>query len=566
MGKDGGQPMSRLIVSSGSEDGMVFPLQKTITSIGRSATNSIQIIDKRISRNHAEVIFSEGHYIYRDLSSKNGSLVNDAPIKKAVVLQHGDLIKLGDTLLAYELDPVEDTKAGRDASGVRLVDDEESGSSAFPRDQVTIREAPGVKPLQAPMPAVKSGQSQLEILYQVADAIRSIFDLNQLFHTLMDIIFDVMEPDRGTILTKDRQTGALVPRLTRKSHSESGELKISRTIVERAIQEQSGLLIADALHDKRFAKSESIVLEDIRAALCAPMIYRDEVLGVIYIDTTSRAYAYTKDDLALLTGITNQAALALSNTELLQQVFMQKRLEREMEIARDIQMNLLPHVYPDLPGFEFSAMSLPAKQVGGDYYDFIDLGLGRLGVCVADVSGKGVPAAIILSTMRTALKLLLHQNRSDLSIVMAQLNRIICHDTMDEMFVTVVLGVIDTEKQTFEYCNAGHCSPLLLIDGEILELESHCPVIGIVEQTEYQTHSAALPSGCLMVLTTDGVTDIMNPQGDLFTRRALMEFMRDNSGLPVREFRDALYHRLLAHKQNADQFDDMTIVVLKRKN
>lgn len=561
--------MSRLIVSSGSEEGMFFPLQKSITSIGRSATNSIQIIDRRISRHHAEIIFSEGHYIYRDLSSRNGSLVNNQPIQKAVVLHHGDTVKMGDTLVCFELDANEDSLAEREASGVRLVDDDEvSQGAVFPRERVMIKEAPGVKQADgviSDLDDLKSGQSQLEILYTVADAVRSIFDLNQLFHTLMDIIFHVMEPDRGTILTKDRQTGALVPRLTRRRHTDSGDLRISRTIVERSIQDQAGLLIADALSDQRFANSQSIVMEDIRAALCAPMIYRDEVLGVIYIDTTSRANAYTKADLALLTGITNQAALAFSNTELLQQVFLQKRLEREMEIARDIQMNLLPHVYPDFPGFDFSAMSLPAKQVGGDYYDFINLGRGRLGLCVADVSGKGVPAAIILSTMRTALNLLLTQHRGNLATVMGQLNHIICQDTVNEMFVTIVLGVIDAAKGKFEYCNAGHCSPLLMKNGEIMELESQSPVVGIVEQTEYQTETVDFHPGALLLLTTDGVTDIMNPQGDLFTQRALMEFMKDNAGLPVRDFRDALYHRLLAHKQNAEQFDDMTIVVLKRK-
>jgi phosphoserine phosphatase RsbU/P len=558
--------MSRLIVASGHEEGMVFPLQAAIVSIGRSATNAIQIVDKRISRHHAEVIFSEGHYIYRDLNSKNGSLVNNQPIKKAVVLQHGDEIRLGDTRVMFELDPSEDRMADRDASGVRLVEDD---TGAFARERITVKDAlGGVRggAAVAEKPITREGQAQLQILYDVAEAVRSIFDLNQLFHTLMDIIFKVMEPDRGTILTLDRQTGALVPRLTRRRHTDSGELKISLTIVERAIQDQAGLLIADALHDQRFAKSESIVMQDIRAAMCAPMIFRDEVLGVIYIDTTSRANAYTKSDLALLTGITNQAALAFSNTELIQQVFLQKRLEREMEIARDIQMNLLPHVYPDVPGFEFSAMSLPAKRVGGDYYDFMDLGGGRLGVCVADVSGKGVPAAIVLSTMRTALKLLLQQNPGDLAGVIAQLNRIICQDTTEEMFVTIVLGVIDSMNSRFEYCNAGHCSPLLYIDGNLMELESQSPVVGIVEQTEYQTESVPLPSGSLMLLTTDGVTDIMNPAGDLFTRKALSDFMRANAGLPVREFRDALYHRLLAHKNDAEQFDDMTMVVIRRKN
>ncbi|GAB4320282.1 MAG: hypothetical protein Kow0059_14530 [Candidatus Sumerlaeia bacterium] len=546
---------------------MVFPLRKPVTTLGRSAANSLQIIDKRISRHHAEILFTDNHYIYRDLNSKNGSLVNGQPVKKAVILQHGDDIQVGDTMLVFELDPGEDQHRDASGAGVRLIEDD---SMAFPRESVTVKEAPGAShPMDSAVRLRDAGhtvqQQQLDILYQVAEAIRSIFDPDQLFQTLMDILFKVMRADRGTILIRDRQTGVLVPRHTRRREGEADELQISRTIVERAIQDQAGLLISDALHDQRFAQSESIIAQDIRSALCAPMIYRDEVLGVIYIDTASRTNVYSKSDLALLTGICNQAAVALSNMELLHQVFRQKRLEREMEIAREIQMNLLPHVYPDVPGFEFSALSLPAKQVGGDYYDFIDLGEGRLGLCIADVSGKGVPAAIILSTMRTALKLLLEKSGEDLPAVMNRLNRIICRDTTEEMFVTMVLGILDSDARRFEYCNAGHCSPLMWQGGGVVELESNSPVVGIEEQSLFHTSRVTIQPGTLLVFTTDGVTDLMNPAGELFGKSALKSFVEQNALLAVRRFRDALYQRLLAHQGHAEQFDDLTILVVRHK-
>jgi sigma-B regulation protein RsbU (phosphoserine phosphatase) len=237
-----------------------------------------------------------------------------------------------------------------------------------------------------------------------------------------------------------------------------------------------------------------------------------------------------------------------------------------MEIARTIQMNLLPKVYPDLDGYEISAMSLPAKQVGGDYYDFIRLPDGRMVLAIADVSGKGVPAAILTATTRSYLQSETQHPSHTLAEIIESINRMVHRDVTNDMYVTMAIVALDEPSGKVQYVNAGHSHPILMDrSGGIDQLDRGGVFLGIMPEANYDIGSAQLGHGDLLVLDTDGVTDIHSPSGEPFGIDRLLRLLKDNRHLRAEEIRNIVYQSCLAHRGEADQFDDFTLIVLKRR-
>jgi len=275
--------------------------------------------------------------------------------------------------------------------------------------------------------------------------------------------------------------------------------------------------------------------------------------------------SFSEEELELLTSIANQAAVAITNARLQSQLVEQHKLAREMEIARDIQMNLLPKTYPDLPGYQLSAMSLPAKHVGGDYYDFLRMPDGRLGLAVADVSGKGVPAAILTAATRSYLQGGTQVREPSLVHLVQRINRNVHRDVSNDMYVTMAFILLDESTGAIEYVNAGHAQPIVLLpSGEMEFLDAGGLFLGIDEEADYEAGISSIPPGGVLLLYTDGVTDILSPDGQSFTLERFQELIKDKRHLSAEEIRNAVYQACLRHRASADQFDDFTLIVLKR--
>ena len=556
--------MARLVIESGPDKGMIFPIYQTATSLGRSSSNTIQIIDRRLSRQHSELYYLDGRYVLKDLGSKNGTYLNDTLLAQDHILKNGDRIKMGDTILIFESEPYESAHNGDTTTKVvRFVEDMPWGQTQGTR-QAGVHLAVEVDLETSEGEFLKDSHKRLEILYQVADAIRSILNFDELLEKIMSIIYSVIQPDRGFILLKSERTGELVPKVIKKRDEAELEISISSSIVKKCIDEKISILVTDATSDKRFAASESIILNKIRSAICSPLIYKDEVLGVIYIDTTSRVVSYGEEELELLTGIANQSAMAIANANLHKRMIEQQRMEKEIEIARSIQMNLLPKVYPVLSDLEISAMSTPAKHVGGDYYDFILLSENRCGFAIADVSGKGVPAAILTSTIRSTLQVLASKPEADILDVIKSLNHITCRDATNNMFVTLVYGILDANSKTFEYINAGHTYPFIIDqNNELKELKVGGCFLGIMEQIEYQKETVSLTPSSILVIYTDGVTDTMKKDETTFGVERLIKLVKENKNLSALEIRNKIFDETTKFRENNEQFDDFTLIVIK---
>ncbi|CAN5422385.1 SpoIIE family protein phosphatase [soil metagenome] len=578
--------MPRLVVESGDQAGSVFELDKPVVTIGRSVSNGIQVVDRRMSRNHAEIHMNGSRVTLRDLGSRNGTLLNGSAATHPIEMNHNDRIQIGDTVLRLELDdlpgsphnkkdnttddPTASAKLRAEASSsstnaIKLVDEKQWGATRGerhagynPNDQTSLQSTSFFD--------FKDSNRRLEILYQVTDAIRSVFDLNELLDRILGIIQSVVRPDRTYLLMINAETGELQPTVVKVRQGENpNEVKISSSIVNRCLKDGVSMLVSDATMDERFNSSESIISNAIRTAMVAPLIFKNESIGVIYVDTQSRSAPFTDDELEMLTSIANQAAVAITNARLQTQILEQHKIAREMEIARSIQMNLLPKTYPDLPGYQLSAMSLPAKQVGGDYYDFLKMPDGRLALAVADVSGKGVPAAILTATTRSYLQSETQHKDSTLAQTVGRMNRMVHRDVSNDMYVTMVMVLLEAHEGAIEYVNAGHAHPILMApNGEIEYLKTGGLFLGIDEGTHYASDKAVIAPGGLLVLYTDGVTDLLNAEGKQFGYERFISLIADKRHLSAEEIRNAVYQTCVKFRGNVDQFDDFTLLVLKR--
>ena len=240
------------------------------------------------------------------------------------------------------------------------------------------------------------------------------------------------------------------------------------------------------------------------------------------------------------------------------------RIERDLLAAREVQMGLLPTKLPALPGYEYVAVALPAREVAWDLYDFIRLDPNRVGVSIGDVSGKGLPAALLMAHIQAAVRDVAHETQ-DTGTCVTLLNQRLVASTAPEKFVTLVYGVLDAQNHTFRYCNAGHNPPYhVSVSGEVRELPAGGTLLGIVEGMEYTEESITFEPGEILVLYTDGISEATNVRKELLGDERLMEVCAAQRNQPAAAVRDAILDAVMKHQGAEPAADDMTVLVIRR--
>ena len=554
----------RLVIETGENEGLVFPLRESIVSIGRGPENTIQIIDAHMSRNHTLLINHDGSWFLRDLGSRNGTQVNGFFIKTDYCLSHGDRLLIGNTTFVFERDDhsskIDDPSS---STGVRVSNENES---MFASQVMKLREELGNdNEMTGGFGVPTHDRARLNMLYRVGEIISSTLDLDELLENVLDVVQKCLTPDRASILLHDARYKVLLPKALRRPLDSRDDIVISHSIIDQAIEEQAALLVGDASHDTRFRQSDSIVKHCIHSAICVPFIYRDELLGVLYLDRREHNGLFDENDLRLVCGIANHAALAIANSRLHQRLLLQHGKERELEIARTIQQNLLPKAMPELQDFQIYGISEAALEVGGDYFDVIGLPDGRYVLAIADVSGKGVPAAILIASVRAAVQVEVRNMGGDeLVEVVNRLNQMVCRDTSGAMFVTMILALLDPIARTLTYCNAGHVHPLLCKpNGEIESLDVGGCFLGIMPGLAYEQGVVALEDGAALLMYSDGVTDTMNEAHELFGLQRLTDFLATAGGMTAEAICKGLEHEAAVYRGGEAPFDDLTLLALK---
>jgi sigma-B regulation protein RsbU (phosphoserine phosphatase) len=317
----------------------------------------------------------------------------------------------------------------------------------------------------------------------------------------------------------------------------------------------------------------------LRAGLYVPLVTQEQPVGLMVVHSTIKNH-FTPGEVALIQAFANQAALAIQRAGLVDELrakigelqaaqgelIKKERLESELELARQVQQSMLPRAFPSIPGFQFSARSEPARQVGGDFYDVIELDGERFGLAIADVSDKGMPAALYMALTRS---LLVAEARwgSSPGAVLHSINDLLLELAQPGMFVTMFYGVIDRHTGQMTYACAGHDLPILLREGHALELQASGHPLGLLEMDEFQLSEQCigLHTGDRLVLYTDGLVDVVSPGGRLFDRAQLKTMLQDKAHLSLDEMNAAIFDELAIYQGGVEQYDDMTTLLVAVK-
>jgi serine phosphatase RsbU (regulator of sigma subunit) len=382
--------------------------------------------------------------------------------------------------------------------------------------------------------------------------------LEELFRLIMDLSIDAVGAARGVLMTIEGEE--LVVRAAR------GEgFRISNAVRDRVIKEKSSLLVRDARLDKIFKERLSIVEQQVRSILAVPLQTDNRVIGIIYLDSPHFVHEFTKEDMNLLTVMANIAAIRIEHARLAEVEAAERILTRDMSQAADIQRRLLPTKVPVVPGVELAGYNAACRTVGGDYYDFIPFADGEIGMVVGDVAGKGMPAALLMSSLQARVQVLFDEPH-DIASRVTRLNRAIASNCPDNRFITFFVGALDLKKNEFVYCNAGH-NPGILVrkDGSIEWLEGGGIVLGIMPAAKYVQETISVQPGDTIVLYSDGVTEACQPNADEeFGEERLAEIASELRGQPATAIVAGVIQRLTAWMAGSPAADDITLVVARR--
>lgn len=395
------------------------------------------------------------------------------------------------------------------------------------------------------------------------------FDLQPLLKEIVRVAAETMNMKACTIRLLDRHSGEMV---LKASHGLSREYlfkgpviankSIFRQLIDRCCEEDDIVEVYDVAHDPRMQYAREAVSEGIHSLLAAPLVRDAGAIGALSMFTADPHY-FSEEERRLFKTIANQASVAISLAQLYQEKLELRQIEHELEIAADIQRKLMPDGPPELPGFDVAGHYRPCYEIGGDFYDFIDLPEQNLGVAVGDVSGKGIPASLLMATVRTALRVQA-ENIFAMRDVVGKVNRAVYEDTRPDEFVTLFYGVFDSRGSVLTYVNAGQNTAVLVRGDEVRRLEPGGPPIGILPDLLAGEEVLHLEQGDIVALYTDGYPDAESSDGESFGDERVVRILQENRDLSAAQIIDELERSITAFKsETADYGDDRTMVIVK---
>lgn len=523
--------------------------------IGRQAGNELTLRDSRVSRHQAQIVSVDGKLVLEDIGSSHGTFVNGTRIDRHV-LKPSDRIDFGVS---------------------------DSYQVTFVGEGATIEEL--VERIEAPAPD-NAGTRELHhlgVLLEVARTLGSGLSLEEVLSVVLDAAIAVTRTEKGVLLLKNAagQMEPLVARNATRGTLRSEEVPFSQGVLRRVISTRRELIVGDqdaptgtaqTVSDSSIARLElhTVVaipidkLPVIEALDVTISARQTELLGVLYLDSRAPSSTFTALDREVLRSLAREAATVVENARLFAAARAKARLDHEIEIASGIQQRLLPKRLPDLPYVAVTGSTLACHSVGGDCFDVIELGGGRHGFFVGDVSGKGISAAL-LATLLQGIFFTTASTDIPLPNVFARVNKYLCERSGDDRYATVFYGVLN-QSGKFEYVNAGHVPPLILRrSGAIEGLASGNLPVGMFDEAEFASASVDLQEGDFLVIYTDGVSEAANIHSELFEEHRLRTVLEQFKGKNVDEITEAIREGVKAFTAGAPQSDDITILVVQYK-
>ena len=521
---------------------LAFPRQ--LITLGRAIDCTIPIKDRYLSRRHAELIFEAGEWWLRDLGSVNGTNVNGTRVGASpIALRTGDRITLGDSEIVFN---------GHEPQSQLIPTEDSSHATNL------------ALPLETAFEPQRGGVGEHErILASLAVEFIADRPLSELFDFILDRVMDIMQPSRAALALfgGDGKSFADV-RLRRTDRGDSADLVISRTLLNEVVVERKLISYVEASSGCKLAQAQSMIAQQIRAAVCAPLVVGDAVLGVLYLDFLA-SRTITEPDARLIAQISRFAAVKLETTRLREEAIAKAKIDEELRAAWTIQRRLLPAELPSIGGYAFAGANKPCKTVSGDYYDVVVRPDGKIYFIIADVSGKGITAALVMSSLATAFDIFSRSAPTPAEL-MAQLNLTLAPRTSPTKFATVVAGLLDPETGRVDFTNAGHVPPLLISSTGTEQLSSTDMVIGLFTTAKYRTQTVTLAPGDSLVLFTDGVTEAENADEAQLGLPPIADLLAPMHGTAAAELLATIETKVQEFICGAAAGDDVTMLAVTR--
>jgi phosphoserine phosphatase RsbU/P len=408
---------------------------------------------------------------------------------------------------------------------------------------------------------------ELSILNDIAVAISSTQSISQIVESIVQKCIKHLQIEQcSVVLLKEEQDANLLQTMVRMGDTATGLVpyRLGDQVTGWVLAHQRPLLVNDLRNDARF---RPFLPPDhpIRSLMSVPLRQKGRILGMVNVFNKQTPEGFTDDDQRLLSIIASQSAQVIESARLYEQEQTLLRIEEQVRLARDIQTNLLPKEAPSIQGYQVAGRTLPAENVGGDYFDFIPGSLPtRWSICLGDVSGKGLPAALLMANLQATIR---GQSLSacEPAECIARSNRLLYRSTGDGRFATLVYGILDASSHIFTYCNAGHNPPYLISSrGEVQTLKTGGVLLGLLEGYSFEQGTVPLEPGDRLVLFSDGISEAMNGAHEEFGEARLLETLRTHSDLAPAPLMDRVFAAARRHAGEAPQSDDMTMVVVQR--
>jgi sigma-B regulation protein RsbU (phosphoserine phosphatase) len=403
----------------------------------------------------------------------------------------------------------------------------------------------------------------LLLLNEIARELSSILNLDELLKRIAELLSRIIEYQMFSILLIDSNTQKLQHRFSQRFQEDihvKHDIPLGRGIVGTAAQEKAAMLVPDVSKDPRYIATNP----ETRSELAVPLIYKEKVIGVIDLEHTRRGY-FTEDHKRTLTTLAAQIAIAIENAQLYEQIARQEqRLERDLELARELQIRLLPQSLPKLPNIELHAKFVPARAIGGDLYDFIPYSLSRLGIVIGDVSGKGAPAAIYAALVSGILRSHAPVEPAPAEMLSA-VNFSLAERRIDGQYVSLIYGVWDDEQRKLQVASSGMPRPIYCHEGKLEIIQITGLPLGLFDETDYDELAFQASPGDLFVFFSDGILDAQNRKGELLGRKRVEEIVASCANKSLECVVNKIFSAVAEHAAGLDPFDDQTVVAFKVK-
>ncbi len=549
----GPAPTLEVLDSEGTS--LVVHIDELPFRVGRGvdASNQLKLDDRRISRRCLSIAQSDRRYFLEDLGQRSGIFINGTLVEGEQNLYSGDVISFGQV------------------EGLHIIFRAGPGQDVLPNLLSRLEKS------ETEGEGVDRNLRHISLLLEATALLQSALPLEDVLAAMVDRAIVVTDADRGLLLRTNSE-GELQPLVARQKDGERvglDSISPSQTFITQAIKQKHSLVELDISGaQEALREAKSIVAQKLKSVAAIPLYSHShlkmqtttslsgtgELLGVLYLDSQSPA-AFSGLGRQILDALAVEATSVIENARLLERERERRRLEQELSIAREIQQALLPKGFQTFPHCQITAANNSCFAVGGDYFDLMELPNKEMGFVLADVSGKGLPAALLTSMLQGCFSGMAFSQEP--TKLVSHINEFVCARTDPNRYATLFFGVLHPSGK-LDYINAGHDSPLLVRNGKVTApFPSGCVPMGLLPATEFSACTATLEPGDTMVLFTDGVTEAVNIKGVEFDLSRLRELLEANAGAPIRTLQEKIFSSVHDFARNAQQADDITVMVLR---